>query len=145
MGGLKPFVKPTCELIQFIRTAFDNFCFRYSIGLIFWELFNRLEVDGRANDYLAPFGDIIPNEPTVEQMQRLVCVDRRSPQFAGRFLDEPVSFFVKKETILFTFSFQFFSSLLCVIRECWCNDPTARLPTLRVQKDIVRFYEQTKK
>lgn len=78
-------------------------------------------------------------------MQRLVCVDRRSPQFAGRFLDEPVSFFVKKETILLTFSFQFFSSLLCVIRECWCNDPTARLPTLRVQKDIVRFYEQTKK
>ncbi len=66
------------------RTHFLNFFFpfcRYSLALVFWEVYNRLEIGEKANEYAVPFQHLVPSDPSFEDMRQVVCVRGQRPQF----------------------------------------------------------------
>lgn len=42
----------------------------YALGLIFWEIACRCNIGGIYDDYQLPFYDMVPSDPTIEEMRR---------------------------------------------------------------------------
>ncbi|KAK4876971.1 hypothetical protein RN001_009477 [Aquatica leii] len=57
----------------------------YALGLIFWEIARRCNVGGIYDEYQLPFYDAVPSDPTIEEMRRVVCVDRQRPNIPNRW------------------------------------------------------------
>lgn len=65
----------------------------YAFGLILWEIARRCNIRGRYEDYQLPFYDLVPSDPTIEEMRKVVCVERQRPQIPCRWLTCSVSIF----------------------------------------------------
>lgn len=57
----------------------------YALGLIFWEIARRCNVGGIHDDYQLPFYDLVPSDPTIEEMRKVVCTDRQRPSIPNRW------------------------------------------------------------
>lgn len=73
----------------------DNFdSFRkadiYALGLVFWETCRRTVSNGIAEDYKPPFYDVVPNDPSFEDMRKVVCVDQQRPNLPNRWASDHV-------------------------------------------------------
>lgn len=64
----------------------------YALGLIFWEIARRCNVGGIHDDYQLPFYDLVPSDPTIEEMRKVVCTDRQRPSIPNRWMSIDVSF-----------------------------------------------------
>lgn len=67
----------------------------YSLGLIMWEVCRICVSNGIASDYSAPYSEWLANanqEPTVEEMKKLVCLDQLRPPIPNRWHSDEVSF-----------------------------------------------------
>lgn len=42
-------------------------------------------------DYRPPFYDVVPNDPSFEDMKKVVCVDQQTPTIPNRLAADPVS------------------------------------------------------
>lgn len=42
-------------------------------------------------DYKPPFYDLVPNDPSFEDMRKVVCVDQQRPNIPNRWFSDPVS------------------------------------------------------
>ncbi|VDD91953.1 unnamed protein product [Enterobius vermicularis] len=54
----------------------------YAMGLVMWELLRRCEIDGfldHISSYELPYFDCLSREPTLEDMKRVLLVERRRP------------------------------------------------------------------
>lgn len=74
----------------------DNFdAFRrvdiYALGLVFWEMCRRTVSNGIAEDYKPPFYDIVPSDPSFEDMKKVVCIDQQRPNLPNRWTSDHVS------------------------------------------------------
>lgn len=67
----------------------------YSLGLVFWEVCRRTISNGIAEDYKAPFHDVVPSDPSFEDMRKVVCVDQQRPNLPNRWASDPVSLHYK--------------------------------------------------
>ncbi|XP_014237384.1 activin receptor type-1-like [Trichogramma pretiosum] len=97
----------------------------YSLGLIFWEVCTRCSSNGVASDYSAPFAEWLTNdkqEPTYEEMVKLVVTDQRRPHIPNRWHTDPS-----------------LSGMAHMISECWHQKAAARLPILRIKKTLVKL------
>lgn len=65
----------------------------YAFGLILWEIGRRCNVGGIFDEYQLPFFDMVPSDPTIEEMRRVVCVDRLRPSIPNRWYSCQVSLF----------------------------------------------------
>lgn len=63
----------------------------YSLGLVFWEMCRRTVSNGIAEDYKPPFYDVVPSDPSFEDMRKVVCVDQQRPNLPNRWVSDPVS------------------------------------------------------
>jgi hypothetical protein len=88
------------NLTLFITTQLF-FCFKfeswkqadiYSLGLVFWELGRRCSVGGIFEDFQLPFYDMVPNDPTIDEMKIVVCEKQLRPSFPSRWRISEVSF-----------------------------------------------------
>ncbi|KAJ8944930.1 hypothetical protein NQ318_013078 [Aromia moschata] len=66
------------------RIRMDNFdSFRradvYALGLVLWEICRRTISNGIAEDYKPPFFDVVPSDPSFEDMKKVVCLDQQRP------------------------------------------------------------------
>lgn len=41
-------------------------------------------------DYRPPFYDVVPNDPSFEDMKKVVCVDQQTPTIPNRLAADPV-------------------------------------------------------
>ncbi|CAK9801289.1 Activin receptor type-1 [Anthophora quadrimaculata] len=96
----------------------------YSLGLILWEVCRRCISNGVALEYVAPYSEWLSNsqEPSIEEMRKLVCLDQHRPPLPNRWHSDPT-----------------LAGLGKLMKECWHGKPAARLPVLRVKKTLVKL------
>lgn len=63
----------------------------YAFGLVLWEIARRCNVCGMYEDYQLPFYDFVPSDPTIEEMRKVVCLEKQRPQIPFRWYASPVS------------------------------------------------------
>jgi hypothetical protein len=76
----------------------------YSLALVFWEVVRRTQFNGVCEEYVVPYHDVVPNDPSFEDMRKVVCVDQQRPHISNRW---------QNETVIFTFKdFCIYDSLM---------------------------------
>lgn len=108
-------------------TQFDSFKLAdiYSVGLVFWEMARRCVTtlpgtkSSACEDYALPYHDVVPSDPSFEDMYDVVCVKKIRPSIPERWQDEEI--------------LQVLSKLMV---ECWHPKPVARLTALRIKKTL---------
>lgn len=61
----------------------------YSFGLVLWEIARRC--GAMPDDYQPPYYDCVAPDPALEDMRRVVCVEKRRPIVPNRWHSDPVS------------------------------------------------------
>jgi len=69
-------------------------CDIYAFGLVLWEICRRTVSNGIVENYLPPFGDYVPLDPSFEDMKKVVCIDQQRPVLPNRWSSDDVSIFV---------------------------------------------------
>ncbi|XP_063547668.1 TGF-beta receptor type-1 isoform X1 [Cydia strobilella] len=92
----------------------------YSFGLVVWEMARRC--GALPDEYQPPYHDCVPPDPALEDMRRVVCLERRRPSVPNRWHSDPV-----------------LSSISKVMKECWYQNPAARLTALRIKKTLANI------
>ncbi|XP_061491005.1 bone morphogenetic protein receptor type-1A isoform X2 [Rhineura floridana] len=96
----------------------------YSFGLIIWEMARRCVTGGIVEEYQLPYYDMVPNDPSYEDMREVVCVKHLRPIVSNRWnSDECLRAILK---------------LMC---ECWAYSPASRLTALRIKKTLGKMVE----
>lgn len=91
----------------------------YALGLVLWEVCRRTISCGIAEEYKVPFYDVVPSDPSFEDMRKVVCVDNYRPSIPNRWSSDPLMAGMSK-----------------LMKECWHQNPNVRLPALRIKKTI---------
>nr|XP_043874323.1 activin receptor type-1C isoform X1 [Solea senegalensis] len=91
----------------------------YSLGLVFWELAQRCSVRELNEDFQLPYYDLVPSDPSVEDMRKVVCDQKLRPSIPNQWQSCEAMRVMGK-----------------LMRECWYGNPAARLTALRVKKSL---------
>lgn len=92
----------------------------YSLGLVFWELGRRCLGDGiLAEEFRLPYYDVVPTDPSLEDMKAAVCDKKIRPTCPNRWHES-----------------EQLTSLNKLMKECWYENPEARLTALRIKKSL---------
>lgn len=94
----------------------------WALGLVLWEIARRTVSNGIVEDYKPPFHDVVPSDPSFEDMKKVVCVDQQRPNIPNRWFSDPT-----------------LSSLAKLMKECWYQNPSARLTALRIKKTLTKI------
>ncbi|XP_034256953.1 activin receptor type-1 [Thrips palmi] len=94
----------------------------YAFGLVLWEVCRRTKSHGIVEDYLPPFGDSVPSDPSFEDMKKVVCSDGQRPTIPNRWSYD--------ETLM---------GMAKLMKECWHHKSDARLSALRVKKTLAKL------
>lgn len=62
----------------------------YSLGLVFWEVSRRVVSNGISEEYKPPYFDVVPSDPSFEDMRKVVCVDQQRPSTPNRWTSDAV-------------------------------------------------------
>ncbi|KAM6214660.1 activin receptor type-1-like [Rhynchocyon petersi] len=122
--GTKRYMAPEVLDEQIRTDCFESYkCTDiWAFGLVLWEITRRTIVSGIVEDYRPPFYDMVPNDPSFEDMKKVVCVDQQTPSIPNRLTADPV-----------------LSGLAQMMRECWYPNPSARLTALRIKKTLQKL------
>ncbi|XP_056288343.1 bone morphogenetic protein receptor, type IBb isoform X2 [Pseudoliparis swirei] len=96
----------------------------YSFGLIVWEMARRCISGGIVEEYQLPYYDLVPTDPSYEDMREVVCIKKQRPSFANRWTSDECLLQMGK-----------------LMSECWAHNPTCRLTALRVKKSLAKMLE----
>ncbi|XP_073326816.1 serine/threonine-protein kinase receptor R3 [Pagrus major] len=94
----------------------------WALGLVFWEISRRTIVNGIVEEYRPPFFDLVPLDPSFEEMKKVVCVDQQKPSLHNRLHSHPI-----------------LTAIVKIMKECWYQSPQARLTALRVRKTLSKL------
>ncbi|XP_012381589.2 activin receptor type-1-like isoform X3 [Dasypus novemcinctus] len=122
--GTKRYMAPEVLDEQIRTDCFESYKWTdvWAFGLVLWEIARRTIVNGIVEDYRPPFYDAVPNDPSFEDMKKVVCVDQQTPTIPNRLTADPV-----------------LSGLAQMMRECWYPNPSARLTALRIKKTLQKL------
>ncbi|XP_026078485.1 bone morphogenetic protein receptor type-1A-like [Carassius auratus] len=96
----------------------------YSYGLIVWEMARRCVTGGIVEEYQLPYWDMVPSEPSYEDMREVVCVKVMRPVVSNRWNSD-----------------ECLRAMLKLMSECWAHNPASRLTALRVKKTLAKMVE----
>lgn len=119
--GTKRYMAPEV-LDETIRTdSFESYKQTdvWAYGLVVWEICRRTVINGMVEDYKPPFYDVVPHDPSFEDMKKVVCIDQQRPNIPNTWCLDNV-----------------LSALTKIMRECWYQSPSARLTALRMKKTL---------
>ncbi|BFZ22056.1 hypothetical protein BsWGS_25095 [Bradybaena similaris] len=124
--GTKRYMAPEVLTETLNADVFESFkCVDvYAFGLVLWELARRARPF--AEEYRIPFWDIVPADPSFEDMKRVVAGDRLRPLIPNKWAKEPMMCEIAR--------------LIC---ECWAHNPKVRLTILRVKKNLLNMLKAT--
>ncbi|XP_048034113.1 serine/threonine-protein kinase receptor R3 [Megalobrama amblycephala] len=97
----------------------------WALGLVMWEITRRTIVNGIVEEYRPPFFDVVPSDPSFEEMKKVVCVDQQRPSLHNRLHSHPI-----------------LSTIAKIKKECWFQSPSARLTALRVRKTLSKLDQE---
>ena len=61
------------------------------IGLVLWEMCRRTVSSGFVEEYRPPFFDMVPSDPSFEDMRKVVCIDQYRPDVPMHWESDPVN------------------------------------------------------
>ncbi|CAL8367665.1 bone morphogenetic protein receptor, type IAa [Gadus morhua] len=96
----------------------------YSYGLVLWELCRRTATAGMVEEQQLPYYDLVPPDPTYEDLVEVVCVKGQRPTLSPRWGSDEV-----------------LRSMVKLMSECWASSPASRLTVLRVKKTLAKMVE----
>lgn len=96
----------------------------YSFGLVIWEMSRRCLTGGIVEDYQLPYYDMVPNDPSYEDVREVVCVKCLRPTVSNRWNSD-----------------ECLRAVLKLMSECWAPNPASRLTALRVKKTLAKMVE----
>ncbi|XP_047991970.1 bone morphogenetic protein receptor type-1B isoform X1 [Leguminivora glycinivorella] len=99
----------------------------YSLGLVLWEMCRRCGAGGGAQhveSYALPYHDVVPADPSFDDMHAVVVVQRMRPPVPARWARHPA-----------------LAALAALMAECWHHNPPVRLTALRVKKTLAKFHK----
>lgn len=105
----------------------------YSLGLVFWEICKRcvtsnpLTKNTSCDDYALPYQDVVPSDPSFQDMYDVVCVKEIRPSVPARWQSEDILAVLSK-----------------IMQECWHPNPAVRLTALRVKKSLNKLETDVK-
>uniref|UniRef100_A0A8D0C181 receptor protein serine/threonine kinase n=1 Tax=Salvator merianae TaxID=96440 RepID=A0A8D0C181_SALMN len=122
--GTKRYMAPEVLDEQIRMDCFESFKRTdiWAYGLVLWEIARRTVVNGIVEDYKPPFFDMVPIDPSFEEMKKVVCVDQQTPTIPNRLFSDPT-----------------LSALAKIMKECWFQTPSARLTALRIKKTLKKL------
>lgn len=80
---------------------------------------------GIYEDYQLPYYDLVPADPTIEEMRKVVCTDGQRPALPNRWQSCEALRVMSK-----------------IMKECWYHNSAARLTALRIKKTIANLGAQ---
>lgn len=101
----------------------------YSFALVLWEMSRRCITGDKitsSDDYALPYYDVVPNDPSFEDMVEVVCIKKIRPQIPLRWDSDDV-----------------LQTLSKIMQECWHSNPSVRLSALRVKKTLSKLETDT--
>ncbi|XP_028317936.1 bone morphogenetic protein receptor, type IBb [Gouania willdenowi] len=124
--GTKRYMAPEVLDESLNRSSFPSFIFAdmYSFGLILWEMSRRCISGGVVEEYQLPYYDLVPTDPSYEDMEEVVCIKKQRPSFPNRWSNDECLRQMGK-----------------VMSECWAHSPECRLTALRVKKTLAKTLE----
>ncbi|XP_049908873.1 bone morphogenetic protein receptor, type IBb [Epinephelus moara] len=124
--GTKRYMPPEVLEETLNRTYFQSFIMAdmYSFGLILWEMARRCISGGIVEEYQLPYHDLVPTDPSYEDMREVVCIKKQRPSFANRWSSDECLRQMGK-----------------LMSECWAHSPASRLTALRVKKTLAKMLE----
>ncbi|XP_063149707.1 serine/threonine-protein kinase receptor R3 [Candoia aspera] len=122
--GTKRYMAPEVLDEQIRMDCFESFKRTdiWAYGLVLWEIARRTIVNGIIEDYKPPFFDLVPVDPSFEDMKKVVCTDQQTPTIPNRMFSDPT-----------------LSALAKIMKECWFQSPPARLTALRIKKTLKKL------
>ncbi|XP_076227488.1 TGF-beta receptor type-1 babo isoform X4 [Nomia melanderi] len=122
--GTKRYMAPEVLEETINMSHFDSFkrADVYALGLILWEIARRCNVGGIHDEYQLPFYDLVPSDPTIEEIRKVVCTDRQRPSIPNRWQ-----------------SIEALQVMSKVMKECWYHNAAARLTALRIKKSLGNY------
>ncbi|KAM7392875.1 hypothetical protein PAMA_007809 [Pampus argenteus] len=123
--GTKRYMPPEVLDETLNRSYFQSFIMAdmYSFGLIIWEMARRC-ISGGMEEYQLPYHDLVPTDPSYEDMREVVCIKKQRPSFANRWNSDECLRQMGK-----------------LMSECWAHNPASRLTALRVKKTLAKMLE----
>lgn len=94
----------------------------WALGLVLWEITRRTVINGIVEEYRPPFFDVVPTDPSFEDMKKVVCTDQQRPNIPNRYYSDPT-----------------LSTIAKIMKECWYASPSARLTSLRIKKTLSKL------
>ncbi|XP_060677134.1 activin receptor type-1B-like isoform X1 [Hemiscyllium ocellatum] len=91
----------------------------YALGLVYWEIARRCSAGGIHEDYQLPYFDLVPSDPSIEEMRKVVCEQNLRPNV-------PTIWHTNEALRVMT----------KIMRECWYANGAARLTALRIKKAL---------
>uniref|UniRef100_A0AAV2J0E9 receptor protein serine/threonine kinase n=1 Tax=Knipowitschia caucasica TaxID=637954 RepID=A0AAV2J0E9_KNICA len=124
--GTKRFMAPEVLDETLNRSYFQSFMMSdmYSFGLILWELARRCVSGGIVEEYQLPYHELVPGDPSYEDMKEVVCIKKQRPSFPNRWSSD-----------------ECLRQLGKMMSECWAPNPASRLTALRVKKTLAKMLE----
>ncbi|XP_047139293.1 activin receptor type-1 isoform X1 [Hydra vulgaris] len=122
--GTKRYMAPELLTETMCMTSFDAYkhADMYAFGLVLWEIARRTEFQGIVEEYQPPYYDYLPQDPSFEEVKKVVVDDHYRPDIPKHWLNDENALKFSK-----------------VMRECWREEPTARLSALRVKKSLSKL------
>ncbi|XP_015267029.1 PREDICTED: activin receptor type-1C isoform X1 [Gekko japonicus] len=97
----------------------------YALGLVYWEISRRCSVGGIVEEYQLPYHDVVPSDPSIEDMRKVVCEQKLRPNIPNQWQ-----------------SCEALRVMGRIMRECWYANGAARLTALRIKKTISQLCVQ---
>ncbi|XP_057600998.1 activin receptor type-1C isoform X3 [Hippopotamus amphibius kiboko] len=119
--GTKRYMAPEMLDDTMNVTIFESFkrADIYSVGLVYWEIARRCSVGGIVEEYQLPYYDMVPSDPSIEEMRKVVCDQKFRPSIPNQWQ-----------------SCEALRVMGRIMRECWYANGAARLTALRIKKTI---------
>nr|XP_024646318.1 activin receptor type-1B isoform X2 [Macaca nemestrina]XP_024646319.1 activin receptor type-1B isoform X2 [Macaca nemestrina] len=82
----------------------------YALGLVYWEIARRCNSGGVHEEYQLPYYDLVPSDPSIEEMRKVVCDQKLRPNIPNWWQ-----------------SYEALRVMGKMMRECWYANGAARL------------------
>jgi len=122
--GTKRYMSPEILDMSMNMQSFESFrrVDVYAFALVMWEVTRRCMSHEGVEDYALPFHEMVTPDPGFEDMHKVVCVDGFRPLIEERWEEDKV-----------------LSGLGRLMRDCWHENSSVRLPALRIKKSLMKI------
>ncbi|KAL0861263.1 hypothetical protein ABMA27_008824 [Loxostege sticticalis] len=117
--GTKRYMSPEMLDQSINLECFEAFlkCDIYAFALVLWEVSRRVRP---ALEYRPPYWELAPSDPSFDDMRKIVCTDGHRPAPPAHTHPTMVG-------------------LANLMRECWHQNASVRLPALRIKKTLLKL------